>query len=116
MCEEIHNASIVVPKSILLSLGINGALGFGMLLAVLYCLGNIQDTFNTLTGFPFIAIFQQATISFAGSSAMVAIVFILGVCSEIALLAAASRMMWAFARDRGLPGWWLLSKVRILES
>jgi choline transport protein len=111
MCEEIHNASTVVPQSILLSLGINGALGFRILIAVLYCLGNVQDAFNTVTEFSFIEIFQQATNSFAGSSAMVAIVLILSICSEVALLAAASRMMWAFARDRGLPGWWLLSKV-----
>jgi choline transport protein len=57
MSEEIVNAQFLVPRSILLSVIINGSLGFGMIIAVLFCLGNLQDALTTPTGYPFIEIF-----------------------------------------------------------
>ena len=111
MCEEIRDASRVVPRSILLSLTLNGILGFAIVIAVLFCLGDIDAATNTPTGYPFIEVFLQATDSVSLTTFMAAIILLMGISSQIALLAAASRMMWAFARDRGLPGWWILNKV-----
>lgn len=50
---------------------INGLLGLGMLIAVLFCLGNLEDALSTPTGFPFIEIFRQATNSTSGGTVMV---------------------------------------------
>lgn len=50
---------------------INGFLGLGMLIAVLFCLGNLDNALGTPTGFPFIEIFTQATNSTSGGTAMV---------------------------------------------
>ena len=111
MCEEIRDASRVVPRSILLSLTLNGILGFAIVIAVLFCLGDITAATDTPTGYPFIEVFLQATDSVNLTTFMSAIILLMGISSQIALLAAASRMMWAFARDRGLPGWWILNKV-----
>ncbi|EHK98336.1 hypothetical protein M7I_5807 [Glarea lozoyensis 74030] len=36
---------------------------------------------------------------------MVVIVIITGIGLGIAAVAAGSRMLWAFARDKGVPGW-----------
>lgn len=33
------------------------------------------------------------------------IIFILRVCSTVGVLASSSRMLWCFARDRGVPFW-----------
>lgn len=82
-----------------------------MLIAVLFCLGDIDSALETPTGYPFMEIFLQATESRAGSTAMVAIVTTLQICAAIAFLAGSSRMTWSFARDHGLPGWRYLSKV-----
>ena len=111
MCEEIQNACMVVPRSILVSLGLNSALGLGMLIGVLYCLGDVEAAFTTPTKYPFIEIFMQATNSRQGSLAMAAIVLIMGIFCQVAILAVASRVLWAFARDRGVPGWRRLCKV-----
>ena len=54
-----------------ISVLLNGTLGFAMLLALLFCLGDLTDALDTLTGYPFIEIFYQATGSNAGASAMV---------------------------------------------
>lgn len=111
MCEEIKNASTVVPHSLLTSIAINGTLGFSMLIAILFCIGDINAALTTPTGFPFMEIFQQATQSNAGATAMSAVVLSLMIFACIAVLAASSRMMWAFSRDNGLPGSRWLSTV-----
>lgn len=105
MAEEINNAAIVIPRAIMLSVLINGVLGFGMLIAVLFCVGNIDDALKSPTGYPFIEIFYQATESTAGTVLMCTILLIIGIFGVIGILAAASRQIWSFARDRAVPGW-----------
>ena len=43
MAEEIEDAALNVPRAIFTTMILNGALGFGMLLALLFCLGDIND-------------------------------------------------------------------------
>ena len=113
MSEEIQNPSVNVPRSMMTGITLNSFLGFGMLLAVLFCLGDVDAALQTPTGYPFIEIFQQAVGTIGGATAMTTIVVALGICGTIGFLASSSRMTWAFARDRGLPGWAQLSKVII---
>lgn len=111
MCEEIKNASTIVPWSLMTSIALNGALGFAMLFAILFCIGDIHNALDSPTGFPFIEIFTQATRSVHGATAMTALVLSLMIFATIAVLAAASRQMWAFARDRGVPGSRFIGRV-----
>lgn len=53
------------------SVGVNGVLGFAMMIAVLFCLGDVESVLNTKTGFPFIQIFFNTTQSVGGTIAMV---------------------------------------------
>lgn len=71
VAEEIESASIVIPRSMLASVALNGTLGFSMVLATLFCLGNAEDALASPTGFPFIEVFVNATGSKAGATAMV---------------------------------------------
>lgn len=114
MSEEIENASINVPRSMMASVVLNGTLGFSMLIAVLFCLGDIESVVETPTGYPFLAIFQNGVQSLGGATTMGAIVAVLGVCATIAFVATSSRMTWSFARDHGLPFWRHLSKVGLV--
>ncbi|KAH6962131.1 amino acid/polyamine transporter I [Ilyonectria sp. MPI-CAGE-AT-0026] len=114
MSEETVNPSVVVPRSILLSLIINGTCGFAMLIAMVFCMGNFDDAAASAPGalgFPHMYIFQQATNSTGGATVMAAIIMILGACATVGMLASTSRVFWSFARDRGLPFWGILSKV-----
>ncbi|KAI9931981.1 hypothetical protein MW887_009482 [Aspergillus wentii] len=111
MAEEVANASTAIPRAILLSVLINGTLGFTMLIAVLFCMGNVQDAVDSKTGYPFMEIFYQATHSIPGSVAMICVLLVIGICSVIGMLAATSRQFWSFARDRGVPGWRVWSRV-----
>ncbi|PQE31152.1 choline transport protein [Rutstroemia sp. NJR-2017a WRK4] len=109
MSEEIHNATVVVPQAMIFSIALNGILGFGMLIAALFCLGDVDTVLAA--PYAFMAIFHQAVQSNGGATAMAAIVTILTICALISFVASTSRMTWSFARDRGLPFWKYLSKV-----
>lgn len=111
MSEEIKNATVVVPRSIVFGLIMNGAIGFGTIIATLFCLGDPNTISNSSFSYPFIAIFVQATRSKGGSAVMVALILLVGLGLDIGIMAAASRMLWSFARDQGVPGWRYISKV-----
>ena len=109
--EEIENAAVIVPWSMIATVIINGVLGFAILIAILFCIGDIDSALTTPTGYPFIAIFVQATNSNAGASAMTAIVVGVLILGSIGVLTTASRMLWAFARDNGVPASKYISRV-----
>lgn len=111
MSEEIQNAAVVVPRSMLAAIMINGVLGFGMLLGLLFCLGNLDDAASSATGYPFMEVFQQAVQNTTGAAIMSAFITSMSICATVAILASASRVLWAFARDRAVPGWRFVQKV-----
>lgn len=114
MSEEVKNATKDVPRSMLLSLLINGSLALGMLFAVLFSANDISGLLIEESPVaPFIRIFHSAVGSHAGATTMVAIIIFLEFCSAMGCLAAASRMTWSFARDRGLPFSHALSLVSL---
>lgn len=112
MSEEVANASTVIPHALMISVGINGCLGFGMIIVMMFCTdADLGGTLGKATGYNFMGIFMEATNSIPGSLTMCAIVITIYVCSLMGLLAAASRQLWSFSRDRGVPGWRLWSQV-----
>ncbi|OBT91591.1 hypothetical protein VE01_10363 [Pseudogymnoascus verrucosus] len=103
MSEEIENATTVVPRAMITSIVLNGSLGFGFLIALLFSMGDINAALSTPTGFPIIEIFYFATSSKLAATLMVCGIVFSAVTSTWGLLSAASRMTWAFCRDNGLP-------------
>lgn len=53
------------------SVALNGTLGFSMVIAMLFCLGDVESVLSTHTGFPFIQVFVNATRSNVGGTLMV---------------------------------------------
>ncbi|PVH99940.1 choline transport protein [Periconia macrospinosa] len=111
MSEEISNPAVNVPRAMVFSVFLNGTLGISMLIATLFCLGDAETVLHTPTHFPFMEIFRQAVENLPGALTMSALISILNMCATISFVATASRMTWAFARDRGTPGWRILSKI-----
>ena len=111
MSEEVRNASRDVARSMLLSLAINGCLAFGMLLAILFSATGLMD-FDPTTQPSFVDIFVHAVGSKSGATIMTSILISLEFFSALGCLAAASRMTWSFARDRGMPFSHYISMVR----
>ncbi|KAI0397208.1 putative GABA permease [Xylariaceae sp. FL0594] len=111
MSEEIRNAAVVVPRSLMTGLTVNGTLGFAMMIATLYSLGDIDKALAENPQYPFMSIFKHAVGSTAGAAVMASIVVIMSFSATTGCLASTSRIYWAFARDRGLPGWHVLKKI-----
>lgn len=116
MSEEIHNAAVVVPRTLILSIAINGTLGLAMTIAILFSATDLPDALQSPTGYPFMAIFYQSTRSTWGTAAMSATIATLALCACVGLLASSSRLLWSFARDRAVPGWRYLAKVSLLST
>ena len=54
------------------SIGLNGVLGFVMIIALLFCIGDIDNAINSPTKYPFIEIFYQGVRNnLHGATAMV---------------------------------------------
>ncbi|KAL8947412.1 MAG: hypothetical protein Q9222_006301 [Ikaeria aurantiellina] len=115
MAEETRNAEVVVPWCMLSATLLNGAFGWAMVIAMLFVTVDITTALDSPTGslgFPFMQIFYGATGSKAGASVLIAILIVMTAAGAIAAMATGSRLIWALARDRGLPGWQLVGKLQ----
>jgi amino acid transporter len=95
------NPEVAVPYCMLSSVAINGTLGFAFLLAILFCMGDIEAALDTDTGYPIIEILQYVTGSTAASTAMTCTIILMAVLATVALFPSSSRMLWSLARDKG---------------
>ena len=111
MAEEIRDASVTLPRAIMGSVVINASLALVMGTTLIFTLGDVESVLSTVTGYPFIQVFYNATQSYAGTNTMVAIVIVMLTACAISEVAAASRQIWSFARDQGLPGSSFLARV-----
>lgn len=84
-------------------LAVNGTLGFAMMVATLYSLGNIDVALAENPQYPFMSVFHHAVGSTAGATVMSSLVVIMSFSATTGCLASTSRIYWAFARDRGVP-------------
>ncbi|MCJ1313396.1 hypothetical protein MMC25_007074 [Agyrium rufum] len=71
MAEEIENAPKVIPQSMIIAVILNGSLGFGLLVAILFTSGPADDILGSTFFFPFIVVFQTSTKSVVGATVMV---------------------------------------------
>ncbi|KAH7130341.1 amino acid transporter-like protein [Dendryphion nanum] len=103
MSEEIKNSSRILPWAMLGSIGVNGIMGFSMLITILYCIGDIENALNTPTGFPFIEILTQGTSSVTGGTVLSALIVTMFAHATMNVVASTSRQLWAFSRDNAVP-------------
>ncbi|KAK4890581.1 hypothetical protein LTR27_010743 [Elasticomyces elasticus] len=103
MAEETRHASNVIPKAMILSYIINGMMVLLMLITYCFCLTDLETAFQSPTGFPFIQVFTTATGSAEGAVAITCLLIVLIVFSVTNYMAACSRQVFAFGRDRGFP-------------
>ena len=111
MSEEAHNAPVNVPRAMIYSVIINGCAGFAYIIAVLYAITDANAVLSTPTGLPIIAVFLQATDNQKAATAMTTAVIIVFSMNLFGCTASVSRLLWAFARDHGLPFSRVFSKI-----
>lgn len=103
MSEELKDAGRTLPRAMLTTLATNGLLGFAMLITLVYTVGDVESVVSTPTGYPFIQVFANGTGSIGGATGMTAVLIILSLFGALTNVASASRQLFAFARDQGVP-------------
>ncbi|PSN60203.1 GABA permease [Corynespora cassiicola Philippines] len=103
MAEEVKSASKLLPRVMIFTMMINGAMGFITLVTFCYCVGDLEAALTTPTGFPIIQVFYSATGSAASTSVLCSLLILLNLVNNLTNMAGASRQIFAFARDRGVP-------------
>nr|POE85463.1 protein arginine n-methyltransferase sfm1 [Quercus suber] len=111
MAEEVEKSSVNVARAMVYSVLINGALGFAMLLSILFSVDDIQALAQSKATYPIIDILASSFDSKGGATAIIGLIVFMNFAATIGALSSSGRMMWSFARDRGLPGWQWLKRV-----
>jgi len=111
MTEEIKNARKQAPRAIVMSVYIGFFTGFVWLIALCFCIGDLEATGSTPTGVPVIEIIFNSTGNVAGTSTLASMIAIIATVCANSLMAEGSRAVYAFSRDNGLPFSNVLSKV-----
>lgn len=92
-----------VPIAMVGSVAINGLMGLGYCIILLYSLGNLDDLLASPTGFPFMQLYLNVTGNAAGATILILIVCFTAVAANAAGCTSTSRTYWAFARDSATP-------------
>lgn len=101
--EEMPNPSRNAPLALLCTLTIAFVTGLTYLITLMFSVQDYAALADTSTGLPLAELFRQATSSTGGAFALIFLLWIaLGPCMVGSQL-STSRVVWAFARDRGLP-------------
>lgn len=106
--EEVEDASVTVPRCMVWSFVGNIFAGFVMLIAMLFCIGPLEDVLAV--DVPYALLFNN-TGSRPLSLFLNLLLLILIYAGNITSLATSAREMWAFSRDNGLPFSPWLSKM-----
>lgn len=81
----------------------NSILQFAFMVAVMFSIGDVDRVANTPTLLPIIEVYYQATKSKPATNFLVALMALILFMSLFNIFASVSRLVWAFARDNGLP-------------
>ncbi|KAK9447540.1 Hnm1p [Limtongia smithiae] len=111
MSEELHNATREAPRAMVLSVFIGFITGLGYIIALLFCLVDIEAVEETATGVALLEIFYDAVKSKAGASCLLVITMVCSFNASAALLTEGARSVYAFARDGAMPFSSYLCKV-----
>ncbi|PTU21449.1 hypothetical protein P175DRAFT_0476570 [Aspergillus ochraceoroseus IBT 24754] len=111
LVDEVINAPVVVPKTILSALVISFVTTFAFALSMLYCLTDMGAVLSNANGLPLFEIWLQATRSNACSIVFTVLILLMLPFGSIACTQVASMMTMSLGRDKGLAFSSHLSKI-----
>jgi choline transport protein len=114
MSEETENANRTVPMAMMACYLINFIITFQAFVTICHAIPDLGAAVNDPAAYPFLYVLQQC-MSTARLTVIVVITVVILVASNIVYLAAVSRDLFAFARDRGVPFSFWLSKSIIVD-
>ncbi|EIW74256.1 APC amino acid permease [Coniophora puteana RWD-64-598 SS2] len=110
MTEETQNAAMAGSLGIVMAIGVSAVLGFFLLLGLLFSIQDLNAVLDSPTGEPVAQIFLDAVGEKGAIVLMVIVIGAMYFCGTFSIT-SNSRMMFAFARDGGIPGHTFFRKV-----
>ncbi|KAI0595607.1 amino acid/polyamine transporter I [Biscogniauxia sp. FL1348] len=106
MCEEVRAPATQVPKAMVLTVCLNTIAGLLFMIPLLFVLPDIQELIVVAQPIP--VIIKSAVGNAGGAFALLIPLLVLAIICGIGCTTAASRCIYAFARDGAIPGskWW----------
>ncbi|KAI0174286.1 amino acid/polyamine transporter I [Pestalotiopsis sp. NC0098] len=111
MCEEVRAPATQVPKAMVLTVCLNTIAGLIFMIPLVFVLPDIPELVALASGQPVPTIVKSAIGSPGGSFALLIPLIVLALICGIGCTTAASRCIWAFARDGAIPGSGLWKQV-----
>lgn len=106
--EETVGADKNAPRGIILSVAVSAIAGYVLLMGLVFAIPDLTKTMDSTN--PVLYILTTRLGVSIGTA-----LFIIALCAQFfcgtASITANSRMIYAFARDRGMPGWKKWSKI-----
>jgi len=110
IAEEVHEPRKNLPKAVIFSLVFIAAVVIYASLAIILAIPDLSAVANGTVADPVSSTLTAALGS--GIAKPVEVLFVIGfLASFLALQTSASRLIWAFARDRALPGAQVLARL-----
>ncbi|KAK7039349.1 APC amino acid permease [Favolaschia claudopus] len=103
MTEETKNAAMSGSIGIIMAIGVSAVLGWFLILGLLFSIQDLDRTLDSETGQPVAQIFLDTVGENGAIVLMVIVVGAMFFCGTFSIT-SNSRMMFAFARDGGIPG------------
>ncbi|KAI0757934.1 APC amino acid permease [Fomes fomentarius] len=110
MTEETQNSAMAGSLGIIMAIGVSAVLGWFLILGLLFSIQDLDATVGTSTGQPVAQIILDTVGERGAIALMVIVIGAMFLCGTFSVT-ANSRMMYAFARDGGIPGHRFLQKV-----
>ncbi|EER34261.1 choline transport protein [Candida tropicalis MYA-3404] len=111
IAEESLTPEMDIPKAILGTVAIGLVTSLTYSIAMFFSIKNLDDIYNSTTGVPIMDIFYQATESKAAAIGLEFLILLTACLCSIQCSVWASRIVWSFSRDNGLPLSKLWAKV-----
>lgn len=109
MCEEVQEPATQVPKAMVATIFINTFAGLLFLIPLMFVMPAGEIEAIIASGQPVPYIIKSAVGSPGGAIGLLIPLMVLALICGIGCTTAASRCVWAFARDGAIPGskWWV---------
>ncbi|RAL09207.1 putative choline transport protein Ctr [Aspergillus homomorphus CBS 101889] len=111
LAEEVPQPERNIPIAIMATVGIGFVTSWFYCVAMFFSIQDLDALLNSSTGVPILELYYQALRNKAGAIVLETLLIVTGMGCLIACHTWQSRLAWAFARDRGLPGHQWLSTV-----
>ncbi|KAK5739856.1 hypothetical protein LTS12_025127 [Elasticomyces elasticus] len=103
LSEETEDASLTIPQVVLAAVGTNAVMLLAVGITYIFCLGDLDSVLGSATYQPVIQVLYNKTQSHAGTTIITLVIIIILLSACVGQIATASRQLWSFARDKGVP-------------